>query len=211
MQTWDYVYFRGLASQGNGDWQTDSIEMDAIIPLEYDDGGGEDPGDPPSVDVNQDGVINDYDVDIVWAHREGEAPYEEQYDLNQDGYVNIFDVSVITNHPDYEPGYGGGTQTYGLTVEGFPATSILFVEVEGLSRENSYIHTWQVEPGTYTCWACHQIYGTKSETVTVTDGDVHVNIYIFGAMICPMTFTVEINKHIYEPYIINEGQYLGEL
>jgi hypothetical protein len=52
-------------------------------------------------DVNQDGIISSADAEEVFAHRTGEAPYEEKYDLNGDGVIDIYDCMLISNHEDF--------------------------------------------------------------------------------------------------------------
>lgn len=61
-------------------------------------------------DVNQDGVFNNLDIDIIWNYihndenytEEDDAFFKKYADANNDGFVNIDDVRLITQmYTDY--------------------------------------------------------------------------------------------------------------
>jgi len=49
-------------------------------------------------DVNDDTVVDDIDVELVWANRVGQAPYNEIYDVNKDGRVNFQDAGLVNKN-----------------------------------------------------------------------------------------------------------------
>lgn len=49
-------------------------------------------------DVNDDGNVDVFDMNIVWENREGVAEYNEMYDVNDDGIVNESDIDAIWNN-----------------------------------------------------------------------------------------------------------------
>jgi len=60
----------------------------------------------PRWDVNEDGIVNIWDLTKVAAHygEETEPPYP-RWDVNEDGIVNIWDLTKVAAHygEEYEP------------------------------------------------------------------------------------------------------------
>ncbi|MBA7708365.1 hypothetical protein ES703_117263 [subsurface metagenome] len=133
-------------------------------------------------DLNNDGVIDDYDVEIFQAHYEmlaSSSPQAAACDFNGDGIVDIIDYSMLNAH------YGAVREEVAPPAKGFYMPPKMEAVASGPDPEflNYYNMLFQcpitnkgnnTETHTIKWWGSHPDAPTGSREITLAPGETYV-------------------------------------